>query len=67
MPLHGLGSDQVDTASVQEHGIEAYYLDKHYLNNTLVGDIEGVSSGADKEGIEAVLYCNPSASAAEVW
>lgn len=33
VPLHGLGSDQVDKATVPEHGIEAYYLDEHKHQN----------------------------------
>eukprot|EP00956_Cyclotella_meneghiniana_P040737 scaffold203534_cov92-Cyclotella_meneghiniana.AAC.1 len=33
VPLHGLGSDQVDKASVPEHGIEAYYVDEHKYGN----------------------------------
>ena len=54
--VHHLAFKESSLASVQEHGIEAYYLDEHYLNNTLVGDIEGVSSGAYKEGIDADMY-----------
>eukprot|EP00956_Cyclotella_meneghiniana_P038992 scaffold163785_cov37-Cyclotella_meneghiniana.AAC.2 len=33
VPLHGLGSDQVDKATVPEHGIEAYYIDEHKFDN----------------------------------
>ena len=29
VPLHGLGSDQVDKATVLDHGVEAYYIDEH--------------------------------------
>eukprot|EP00956_Cyclotella_meneghiniana_P015563 scaffold23905_cov26-Cyclotella_meneghiniana.AAC.2 len=31
VPLHGLGSDQVDKATVPEHGIEAYYVNEHIV------------------------------------
>ena len=33
VPLHGLGSNQVDKAAVLEHGIEAYYVDEHMYGN----------------------------------
>eukprot|EP00956_Cyclotella_meneghiniana_P017130 scaffold27608_cov73-Cyclotella_meneghiniana.AAC.4 len=33
VPLHGLGSDQVDKVSVPDHGIEAYYVDEHKYGN----------------------------------
>ena len=33
VPLHGLGSDQVDKATVPEHGIEAYYINEHKFDN----------------------------------
>eukprot|EP00956_Cyclotella_meneghiniana_P004344 scaffold5306_cov67-Cyclotella_meneghiniana.AAC.16 len=33
VPLHGLGSDQVDKASVPDQGIEAYYVDEHKYGN----------------------------------
>ena len=33
VPLHGLGSDQVDKATVPEHGVEVYYVDKHKYEN----------------------------------
>ena len=29
VPLHGLGSDQVEKAISKEHGVEAYYVDEH--------------------------------------
>ena len=32
VPLDGLGSDQVEEATVPEHGIEAYYIDEHKFN-----------------------------------
>ena len=33
VPLHGLGSDQVDKATVPAHGIEAYYVDEHKFSH----------------------------------
>ena len=33
VPLHGLGSDQVEKATVPEHRIEAYYVDEHKYGN----------------------------------
>jgi len=29
VPLHGLGSDQVEKANIPDQGIEAYYVDEH--------------------------------------
>ena len=29
VPLHGLGSDQVEKATVSDHNVEAYYIDEH--------------------------------------
>ena len=36
VPLHGLGSDQVDKATVPEHGIVAYYVDEHKCENAKI-------------------------------
>jgi hypothetical protein len=33
VPLHGLGSDQVDKATVLDRGVEAYYIDEHKAQN----------------------------------
>ena len=33
VPLHGLGSDQVEKAAIEDKGVEAYYIDKHRNTN----------------------------------
>ena len=36
VPLHGLGSDQVDKAAIESKGVEAYYLDEHRHENAKI-------------------------------
>ena len=45
VPLHGLGSDQVEKATLREKGVMAYYLDQHRRDNedALVERLEGLS------------------------
>ena len=33
VPLHGLGSDQVEKAAIEDKGVEAYYIDEHRNTN----------------------------------
>ena len=62
VPLHGLGSDQVDKASVPEHGIEAYYLDKHKFGNaTKVEKRLYAYTNEEAEHNNILLFASPNA------
>ena len=61
VPLHGLGSDQVDKATVQECGIEAYYVDEHRFAHakSLMKRLKSFSVDEAKE-CTIVLYVSPT-------
>ena len=61
VPLHGLGSDQVDKATVPEHGIEAYYIDEHKFDNAKALE-ERLNAYSEEEAEEnsILLFASPN-------
>ena len=61
VPLHGLGSDQVDKATVEEHGVEAYYVDEHRFANAkaLMQRLKTLSIDESKQ-CTIILYVSPT-------
>eukprot|EP00956_Cyclotella_meneghiniana_P031331 scaffold81936_cov56-Cyclotella_meneghiniana.AAC.2 len=61
VPLHGLGSDQVDKAASSEHGIEAYYVDEHKYDDAKVLE-ERLShySAEESEHNSILLFASPN-------
>ena len=61
VPLHGLGSDQVDKAMSKEHGIEAYYLDEHKYNDAkALHDRLALYSDIEADHISILLFASPN-------
>eukprot|EP00956_Cyclotella_meneghiniana_P018449 scaffold30718_cov36-Cyclotella_meneghiniana.AAC.1 len=61
VPLHGLGSDQVDKATVEEHGVEAYYIDEHRFANAKALMDRLKSLTAEEAGERTIiLYVSPT-------
>ena len=61
VPLHGLGSDQVDKATVEELGVEAYYVDEHRFSNAkaLMKRLKSLTLKETKE-CTIILYVSPT-------
>jgi hypothetical protein len=62
VPLHGLGSDQVDKATVLDQGVEAYYIDEHKAMNAklLTNRLKAYSSD-EKDCTSIILFASPNA------
>jgi bloom syndrome protein len=60
VPLHGLGSDQVDKSTLQEHNINAYYIDQHTRENEdlLHERLEGLTMDEAKDSC-TILFVSP--------
>jgi superfamily II DNA helicase RecQ len=62
VPLHGLGSDQVDKATVVDHGVKAYYIDEHKAENARVLEQRLHSYSEDKKGCSSIIiFASPNA------
>jgi superfamily II DNA helicase RecQ len=63
VPLHGLGSDQVDKATVLDHGVEAYYIDEHKEQNARVlkERLEAYSH-EEKDSLSIFIFASPLVS-----
>jgi hypothetical protein len=61
VPLHGLGSDQVESAENNQFGIEAYYVDEHHFSNAkmLQGRLK-LYSKQEAEESTIILYVSPN-------
>jgi superfamily II DNA helicase RecQ len=60
VPLHGLGSDQVDKSTLREHNINAYYIDQHTRENEelLRERLEGLTMDEAKDSC-TILFVSP--------
>jgi superfamily II DNA helicase RecQ len=60
VPLHGLGSDQVDKSTLREHNINAYYVDQHTRENEdlLRERLEGLTMDEAKDSC-TILFVSP--------
>jgi superfamily II DNA helicase RecQ len=64
VPLHGLGSDQVDKAMVLDHGVEAYYIDEHKAENARVLEqrLHSYTYSDDEKGCSSIIiFASPNA------
>jgi hypothetical protein len=61
VPLHGLGSDQVESAENDDFGVEAYYIDEHrFANAKSLQDRLKHYSNEEAEQNTIILYVSPN-------
>ena len=66
VPLHGLGSDQVEKANNLDQGIEAYYVDEHKRADAFMLRDRLLSLTKDElDHTSIILFVSPNALAAE--